>query len=55
MGRPGIVEIDETLFGKWKYERGRVLSQIWVFGRIECLSKKLFLVPLVEPLSRSVR
>ncbi|XP_027218228.1 uncharacterized protein [Penaeus vannamei] len=53
IGGPGIVvEVDETLFGKRKYEIGRLLSQIWVFGGIERVSKKLFLVPLVELLSR---
>lgn len=54
IGGPGIiVEIDETHFGNPNYERGRLLSQIWLFGGIERESKKLFLVPLVEPLSRN--
>ena len=47
-----IVEIDETHFGKGKFDRGRPLSDIWVFGGIERASKKSFLVPLVEPLPR---
>jgi IS1 family transposase len=36
IGGPGtIVEIDETLVVKRKYERGRVLSEGWLFGGIE--------------------
>ena len=44
-----VVEIDETLIAKRQYERGRVLSQIWVFGGIERVSKKKFVVPLIGP------
>ena len=47
-----IVEIDESHFGKRKFNRGRPLSDVWVFGGIERVSKKCFLVPLVEPLPR---
>lgn len=47
IGGPGIeVEIDETLIVKRKYERGRILSQIWLFGGIERISKKRFVVAL---------
>ena len=50
---PGvIVEIDESHFGKRKFNRGRPLSDIWVFGGIERDSKRSFIVPLVEPLPR---
>jgi len=42
-----IVEIDETLLVRRKYNRGRQLSQVWVFGGIERDSKKKFVVPLV--------
>ncbi|XP_068205419.1 male abnormal protein mab-31-like [Palaemon carinicauda] len=41
-----IVEIDETFFVKRKYHRGRQLSQVWLFGGIERLSKKKFIIPL---------
>ena len=34
-----------------KYERGRVLNQVWSFGGIERSSKKSFVIPLVEPYS----
>ena len=45
------VEIDETLIVKRKYERGRILSQTWLFGAIERDSKKCVIIPLVEPCS----
>lgn len=43
-----IVEIDETVIVKRKYNRGRNLQEIWLFGGIERVSKKLFLVPLID-------
>ena len=53
IGGPGvIVEIDESHFGKRKYDRGRPLSDIWVFGGIERESKASFIIPLVDPLPR---
>ena len=49
IGGDGVeVEVDETLFVKRKYERGRVPKQVWVFGGIERNSKKCFLVPLID-------
>lgn len=51
------VEIDETLITKRKYNRGRLVKQIWLFGGIERVSKKRFVVPLMdednEPLPRN--
>ena len=41
-----VVEIKENLFVKRKYERGRQPSSVWLFGDIERLSKKKFIVPL---------
>ena len=46
-GQGIVVEIDETLIVKRKYDRGRILSQIWLFGGIERVGKKRFVVPLV--------
>ena len=47
IGGPGVeVEIDETLIVRRKYGRGRVLNQIWLFGGIERVSKKRFVVAL---------
>ncbi|XP_076051151.1 uncharacterized protein LOC143031337 [Oratosquilla oratoria] len=55
IGGEGIeVEIDETLFIKRKYNRGRLAKQLWVFGGIERLTKKCFLVPLLNK-DRSAR
>lgn len=42
------VEIDETLITKRKYNRGRALQQVWLFGGIERISKKRFIVPLID-------
>ena len=47
-GEGKIVEIDETLICRRKYNRGRELCQVWVFGGIERETKKLFLVPLID-------
>ena len=49
IGGEGVeVEIDETLISKRKYQRGRILGQIWLFGGIERISKKKFVIPLNE-------
>ncbi|CAF1579046.1 unnamed protein product, partial [Didymodactylos carnosus] len=43
------VEIDESCFGKRKYQRGRLLSsQQWVFGGIDVDTRKCFLVPVAR-------
>ncbi|RUS71460.1 hypothetical protein EGW08_020775 [Elysia chlorotica] len=46
IGGPGVVEIDETLITRRKYNRGRLPTQIWLFGGIERVSKRKFIVPL---------
>ena len=44
IGGPGIVvEVDESKFGKRKYNRGRKVDGCWVFGGIEGVGKKCFL------------
>ena len=44
IGGPGkIVEIDESKFGKRKYNRGRRVDGVWVFGGIERESGRMFL------------
>jgi IS1 family transposase len=43
IGGPGtIVEIDETLIVKRKYDRGRMLTEGWLFGGIERRSDGVF-------------
>ena len=43
-----VVEIDESLFSKRKYEVGRLVSQQWIFGGYEPETKKGFLVPVAN-------
>ena len=48
IGGPGqVVEVDETLIARRKYNRGRVVQQVWLFGGIERVGKKRFVVPLL--------
>ncbi|KAG0428492.1 hypothetical protein DMUE_5817 [Dictyocoela muelleri] len=43
IGGEGIeVQVDESLFNKRKYHKGRKKKQIWVFGGVESVSKKCF-------------
>ena len=41
-----------TLIVKRKYNHGRVLTQVWLFGRIERECKKLFIIPLLDKKKR---
>ena len=58
-----IVEIDESMFGKRKYNRGRRRDGVWVFGMVERGTNRCFLIPvenrtkdtLVEIVKRWVR
>lgn len=43
LGGPGkIVEIDEAKFGKRKYNRGRIVDGVWLFGGFERDSNNIF-------------
>jgi hypothetical protein len=42
------VEIDESMFGRRKYNRGRPVKGQWIFGGVERESGKTFLVPLPD-------
>ena len=45
IGGPGAeVEIDESKFGKRKYNRGRMVDGHWVFGGMERVTEECFLV-----------
>ena len=47
IGGPGTtVEIDESKFGKMKYNRGRKIEGKWVFGGLCRETKACFLVPV---------
>ncbi|XP_037780346.1 uncharacterized protein LOC119576777 [Penaeus monodon] len=47
IGGPGeIVEIDESKFGKRKYNVGRLIEGQWVFGGVCRKSRKFFFVPV---------
>ncbi|KCZ78338.1 hypothetical protein H311_00633, partial [Anncaliia algerae PRA109] len=44
---PGIeAQIDESLFIRRKYNRGRIPREQWVFGAIDCRKKESILVPV---------
>lgn len=45
-GEGVVVEIDETLIVRRKYNRGRLLKSIWLFGGIERITKRVFVIPL---------
>jgi hypothetical protein len=49
LGGPGrVVEIDESLVSKRKYERGKILarSNLWVVGGIERETRRTFACPV---------
>ena len=47
IGGPGVaVEIDESVFTRRKYNRGRMVMEQWVFGGIDTTTKQGFLVPV---------
>ena len=49
IGGPGIVvEIDESKFGKRKYNRGHRVEGAWVFGGVECTPARKCFACIVE-------
>ena len=45
-GEDRVVEIDESLFARRKYNRGRIVAEQWIFGGYDPVAKKGFLVPV---------
>lgn len=49
IGGPGkTVEMDESKFGKRKYNRGHRVEGLWVFGGIERETGQCFMVPVEQ-------
>ena len=49
IGGPGIeVEIDESKFGQRKYNRGRWQEGHWVFGGVERITGRAFMVEVAQ-------
>ncbi|KCZ81258.1 hypothetical protein H312_01336 [Anncaliia algerae PRA339] len=47
LGGEGIeVQIDEPLFVRRKYDRGRLLREQWIFGAIDCSTKESICIPV---------
>ena len=47
IGGPGVtVEVNESVFTRRKYNRGRMVMEQWVFGGIDAITKQGFLVPV---------
>ena len=48
-GGPGeVVEVDESKFGKRKYNKGRRVDGVWVFGGIDRRTREFFLIPVKD-------
>ena len=41
------VELDETAISRRKYNRGRLLKTVWLFGGVERVGKRFFIIPLI--------
>ncbi|KAG0440766.1 hypothetical protein DMUE_1510 [Dictyocoela muelleri] len=47
-GEGAIVEIDETKFGKRKYNRGRRVDGVWVLGGVERSNERKIFLDIIE-------
>lgn len=45
-GTGNIIEIDESKFGKRKYNRGHKVEGVWIFGAVERTTRRILLVPV---------
>jgi ISXO2-like transposase domain len=54
-GSRKVVEIDESMFFKRKYNRGRLNNGQWFVGGIERGSKKVFIVPVLNRNAQTMR
>ncbi|XP_055948295.1 uncharacterized protein LOC129981472 [Argiope bruennichi] len=55
LGGPGkIVEIDESKFGKRKYNKGKMVEGAWVFGGVERYSNKCFMTVVQDRTSETL-
>ncbi|KAF8784198.1 hypothetical protein HNY73_011573 [Argiope bruennichi] len=55
LGGPGkIVEIDESKFGKRKFNKGKMVEGAWVFGGVERYSNKCFMTVVQDRTSETL-
>ena len=43
-----VVEIDESVFYKTKYHRGRIREHTWVFGMVERGTNSVIMIPVAR-------
>lgn len=54
-GPDKIIEVDESIFGRSKYNRGRFISGQWVFGGIDRETRKTFFIPVKNRDAKTLR